>query len=83
MLEPLLLDFEDGAQLRLTYMPRGSVQLHARGPLNPTATAIDIEAADVEQIRAWLNKHDAANRAHNAREAVAPKAEPLKQKGAA
>jgi hypothetical protein len=68
MSDPLEIPFEDGTLLRFIHKPGGWVQLEARGALSPTVTAIEIAPEDVEKVRAWLGKHDAAKRAEMAKE---------------
>lgn len=79
MIEPLIIEFEDGTRLALTHRPGGWVSLEARGALSPTVTAIEIAPEDVESVKAWLGKHDASRRAEAAKEAVAPRAEPVRE----
>lgn len=73
MTDPLTIEFEDGTRLAFVHKPGGWVSLEARGALSPTVTAIEIAPEQVEEIRAWLGKHDAAKRAEAAKEAVTPK----------
>lgn len=69
MAEPLKILFEDGASVALSHLPEGAVRLEARSSLGPTVTAMDIPLNEVEQIRKWLGKHDAAHRGERARNA--------------
>ena len=70
MTEPLALDFEDGSSLRLVHKPGGCIVLEARSALGPTVTAIELNLTQVEAVRKWLGKHDAARRAEGARAAI-------------
>jgi hypothetical protein len=84
MPDPLELASEIGDALKFTHRPHGGIALEARGALSPTVALIEIDAEQVEALRAWLGKHDAARRAEAAKEAVSapPIREPLKRKGA-
>lgn len=66
MPDPLEIPFSDGTFLRFTHKPGGWVSLEARGALSPTVTAIEIAPEEVERVRAWFGKHDAAKRAEMA-----------------
>jgi len=69
MPSPLNLTFEDGSSLSLKHQPGGAISLEAKSALGPTVTAIDIPLKEVEAIRAWLSKHDAARRTEGAKAA--------------
>lgn len=73
MPDALSIKYEDGTSVAFTHKADGVVMLEARGALAPTVTAIEIAPEDVEAIRAWLGKHDAAKRAETAKEAAAPR----------